>query len=92
MLRDYVDNVGELVRENDLIETRVGRYDQLNLIEWLKPEVRWPKERDYDKEQKQETDDIVTVYLTSETKTSVYNCKDKFDKFRKYRDEYDQRN
>ena len=37
VLEDFVDKVGELVRDNDLIENRVGNYEKLSLTEWHKP-------------------------------------------------------
>ena len=34
ILQDYVNQVGQMVRDNDLIENRIGNYTKLDFFQW----------------------------------------------------------
>lgn len=91
MLEDYVSQVGEMVRENDLIENRIGNYNKLDFFEWHQPQKSYAVQ-DAKKEREYELFDTITMYLTNEMKTAIFKNKDKFEKFTKYRDEYGKAN
>lgn len=88
VVQDYMELVHELVRENDEIEHRLGRYDRVDLPNWYKPDLYKPMEKIPETTHKFEDQEIL-VKISDKDMDAILKAKRNFMSYIKYRDEYE---